>query len=302
MIIRPRPHWLRMLFIVRGSVLPKIAPQLIFTTAIATLVMLAHGRVFAWKVALTMVPFSLIGLTLAIFLAFRNNTSYARFWDARILWTTFHTASRSLVRQATNLCGGGAIATPIGYRLIGFVHAVRHELRGSRPEEDLRRVLGKADYARVAMAVDKPTMLLKMAGEWVAERRREGLEAPIVAAMEHELSRLTDALGGCERISNTPIPFTYGVIIHRTIYLYCLLLPFALVDSLGNLTPFIVAFVAYTFFALEALGEEIEEPFGTEPNDLALYAMSMEIETSVRETLGEKQLPVAPAPARFVLN
>jgi hypothetical protein len=83
--------------------------------------------------------------------------------------------------------------------------------------------------------------------------------------MEAPLGRTsTDALGGCERLAATPIPFTYGVIIHRTIYLYCLLLPFGLVDSIGRMTPVIVAFVAYTFLALEALGSaELEEPFGT---------------------------------------
>jgi hypothetical protein len=87
------------------------------------------------------------------------------------------------------------------------------------------------------------------------------------------------------------IPFTYAVIIHRTIYLYCVLLPFGLVDSIGPMTPVIVAFIAYTFFALEALSAEIEEPFGTEPNDLALDAMSATIEATVREMMGETLPP-----------
>jgi putative membrane protein len=71
------------------------------------------------------------------------------------------------------------------------------------------------------------------------------------------------------------------------IYLYCVLLPFGLVDAIGAMTPVVVAFVAYTFFALEALGAEIEEPFGTAPNDLALDAMSQTIEASLREMTGE---------------
>ena len=98
-------------------------------------------------------------------------------------------------------------------------------------------------------------------------------------------------LAGCERIANTPIPFTYSVIIHRIIYLYCLLLPFGLLDSTGVMTPVIVAFIAYTFFALEALGAEIEEPFGTEPNDLPLDALAWTIEATLRESLGETDLP-----------
>ena len=89
-------------------------------------------------------------------------------------------------------------------------------------------------------------------------------------ALEAQFTHIGDAVGGCERLAATPIPFTYGVIIHRTIYLYCLLLPFGLVDSIGSMTPVIVVFVAYTFLALEALGSELEEPFGSQANDLPL--------------------------------
>ncbi len=108
------------------------------------------------------------------------------------------------------------------------------------------------------------------------------------------------ALGGCERIASTPIPFTYAVIIHRTIFLYSVLLPFGLIDSIGPMTPVIVAFIGYTFFALEALAAEIEEPFGTEQNDLALDTMSRMIESTLREMLGEPQRPIAMEPDIYI--
>ena len=92
------------------------------------------------------------------------------------------------------------------------------------------------------------------------------------------------------------------MIIHRTIYCYCFLLPFGLVDSIGPMTPVVVALMAYTFFALEALSAEIEEPFGTEPNDLALEAMSWTIEATVREMLGEEVAAPRGAGEDFVLN
>jgi len=296
MIVRPRPNWLRMLFVVRGSVLPAILPQLLGTTAVAILVTVLHGRLFAWKIPLNFVPFSLIGLTLAIFLGFRNGTSYARYWEARTLWGSLLNEARTLVRQALTLPETAADADVLGARLIAFVHALRHQLRGSDPAADLRRLLPPQDCARLQPARYKPAMLLLMAGEWVRDRLHSQQLPPALAqAMEVPLGRLTEALGGCERIAGTPIPFTYSVIIHRTIYLYCVLLPFGLVDSIGPMTPVIVAFIAYTFFALEALGEEIEDPFGTSPNDLALDAMSAGIEASLREMMGE-QLPPAPAP------
>jgi len=303
MIVRPRPHWLRMLFIVRGSVIIAILPQLLVALGFAVLVTLLHGRLFGWKVPLTFVPFSLIGLTLAIFLGFRNNTSYARYWEARVLWGALLIETRALARQALTLVDDPSRAPLLVYRLIAFVHALRHQLRGTSPASDLARLLPAADCERLAAARFQPAMLLVMAGEWLREvRQQDLLSPPLAQAMELPMNRLGEALGGCERIASTPIPFTYTVIIHRTIYFYCVLLPFGLVDSIGPMTPVIVGFIAYTFFALEALSAEIEEPFGTEPNDLALDAMSITIEASLRETLGLHELPNVGEPLHYVLT
>ncbi|MDM0112081.1 bestrophin family ion channel [Variovorax sp. J22R133] len=294
MIVRPRPHWLRMLFVWRGSVLRDIAPQLLGTTAFAIVVTMLHGHLFAWKIPLNFVPFSLIGLTLAIFLGFRNSTSYARFWEARTLWGALLNETRALVRQALTLADSPSEVRTLTARLIAFVHATRHQLRMTDPVADFQRLLSKEECARLQPTRYKAAMLLLMAGEWLRDRRQAGQLSPeLIQAMEGPLGRLTEALGGCERIASTPIPFTYAVIIHRTIYLYCVLLPFGLVDSIGPMTPVIVAFIAYTFFALEALGAEIEEPFGTQPNDLALDAMSAMIEATLREMMGET-LPAPP--------
>lgn len=302
MIVRPRPHWLRMLFVWRGSILSDIAPQLIGTTLLAVVVTLLHGQVFSWKIPLTFVPFSLIGLTLAIFLGFRNSTSYARYWEARMLWGSLLNETRSLLRQALTLSDDPMPARTLAQRLIAFVHGLRHQLRGTDGHADLQRLLPQADLDRLTQLRGKPSMLLLMMGEWLQAQRQSGALAPVlVPAMEHHLGRLTEALGGCERIASTPIPFTYAVIIHRTIYLYCLLLPFGLVDQIGPMTPVVVAFIAYTFFALEALGAEIEEPFGMAPNDLALDAMSHAIENVLREMMGEAPLPEV-EPQGFILT
>lgn len=286
MIVRPNLNWLRMLFVVRGSIVPKIAPQLIFTTLISIAVTLAHGRVFEWKIPLTFVPFSLIGITLAIFLGFRNTTSYARYWEARMLWGSVLNETRALARQSMTLVSDTSDSSRFVAYLIAFVHGMRHQLRGTDPQADFERLLDKADVACLARKQFKPIAILLMAGEWLRERRSRGqIEAPLAQVMEMHLDRLGEAIGGCERIATTPIPFTYGVILHRVTYLYSLLLPFGLVDSIGPMTPVVVAFLSYTFFALEAVSAEIEEPFGLEPNDLALNAMSETIEQSLREIL-----------------
>ncbi|RKP51936.1 bestrophin family protein [Pararobbsia silviterrae] len=302
MIVRPNLHWLRMMFVWRGSVLPSILPQLGVTTAFALVVTLCHGRLFAWKIPLTFVPFSLIGLTLAIFLGFRNSTSYARYWEARVLWGSILNETRSLARQALTLTDDASDAPPFVRVLIAFTHALRHQLRDSDPSGDLARLLEPHEIERVGRAQFKPAVLLLIAGERLREMRTRGQIAPVlVPAMEIPLGRLSDALGGCERIASTPIPFTYAVILHRTIYLYCFLLPFGLLDSIHGMTPVIVAFLSYTFFALEALGAEIEHPFGVEPNDLALGAISSGIEATLREMLGERDLGPKPEPVDYVL-
>ena len=295
MIVRPHIHWLRLIFIVRGSILRDITPQLLLTTAFAALVTYLHGQVFLWKVPLTFVPFSLIGLTLAIFLGFRNNTSYARWWEARQLWGVLLVETRALARQALTLNDNAAAAPVFIDRLEAFVHAVRHQLRCTDPTADLARLLPADAVARLGGSRNKAAVLLLMLGEWIGEQRRQGTLSPTaVLAMEGPLARLGGAFGGCERIAGTPIPFTYSVIVHRTIYTYCVLLPFGLVDSISTMTPVIVAFIAYTFFALEALGAEIEEPFGLAANDLALDAMSWNIEDNLRETMGLPSLPPLP--------
>ena len=300
MIIRPRLHWFRMLFVLRGSVLPEILPQLLATTVLALLVTVMHGQIYHWKIPLNFVPFSLIGLTLAIFLGFRNSTSYARYWEARTLWGALLNETRSLLRQALTLDDDATQAPLLAHRLMAFVHALRHQLRGTDPQPELARLLSADECARVRKARYKPAVLLLLAGEWLRDRRRlGGLSPAMVQAMEVPLGKLTEALGGCERIASTPIPFTYSVIIHRTIYCYCFLLPFGLVDSIGLMTPVVVAFIAYTFFALEALSAEIEEPFGTEANDLPLDAMSQMIEATLREMLGEELPAVSVVPQDF---
>lgn len=301
MIVRPRPNWWRMLFVLRGSVLPIILPQLLAATAFAALVAVVNGQILRWKVPLNFVPFSLVGLTLAIFLGFRNSTSYARYWEARTLWGTLLNETRTLVRQGLTLSTVPERASELAHVLIAFVHALRHQLRGTDPDADMRRLLGESISAELASARFKPAMLLLHAGRWIGERRAEGTLADVlVPALEVPLGKLSEALGGCERIAATPIPFTYAVIIHRTIYLYILLLPFGLVDASGLMTPVVVAFVAYTFFALEALGAEIEEPFGTEPNDLALDAMSSTIEATLRELVGEIPGTLPAVPPSFI--
>ena len=120
-------------------------------------------------------------------------------------------------------------------------------------------------------------------GQMVRERKA------LQVAMDNHLTAFSDIIGGCERIAGTPIPFSYNVLLHRTIYIYCFLLPLGFANSLGWYAPFIITFVAYTFTALEAIADELEDPFGNMQNDLPLDAISANIERTIAEI---EELPV----------
>ncbi len=301
MIVRPRPNWLRMLLVRRGSILNKVLPQLGVTTALSVLVVIFHGELLHWKVTLTTVPFSLVGVALAIFLGFRNSASYDRYWEARKLWGKLLTDSRNVVLQHVSF--SRVDPRPFVLGVAAFVHAVRHQLRGSDPGADMQRLLPPEVLPRLQDRRTPPTQILVWLAERLRLQRESGELHPMLAVeMERALMGLNDAFGGCERIAYTPLPFTYSVILHRTVYLYCMMLPFGLLDAIGIMTPLMVAFVAYTFFAIEALSDEIEEPFGTLPNDLALDAMAVNIEGALLEMLGDRDLPEPVQPINFLLT
>jgi putative membrane protein len=301
LIVRPRPNWLRMLFVWRGSILTKILPQLAFTFCLSVLVVIYHGELLHWKVTLTAVPFSLVGVALAIFLGFRNSASYDRYWEARKLWGKLLTDSRNAARQYISFTQ--ADPRPFVQGIAAFVHAARHQLRNSPAQADMARLL-PAELLPQLQDRRTPALQIMMwlSGQLKAQRETGDLSPILAAELDRSLSGLNDAFGGCERIAYTPLPFTYSVILHRTVYLYCLMLPFGLLDSIGIMTPLMVAFVAYTFFAIEALSDEIEEPFGTMPNDLALDAMATNIEAALLEMLGDRNLPKVAQPINHVLT
>ncbi|MBI2732677.1 MAG: hypothetical protein HYX44_05045 [Aquabacterium sp.] len=301
MIVRPRPNWLRMLFVWRGSVLNKILPQLGLTALVSVIVVMFHGELLHHKITLTTVPFSLVGVALAIFLGFRNSASYDRYWEARKLWGKLLIDSRNAARQRLSFAGGDA--RPFVQGLAALVHAVRHQLRNSDNQADMRRLLPEPLLAQLAGRRSPPLQIMIWLADLLRKQRESGELSPILAAeLDRSLAGLNDAYGGCERIAYTPLPFTYSVILHRTVYIYCLMLPFGLLDAIGVMTPLMVCFVAYTFFAIEALSDEIEEPFGTMPNDLALDAMAINIEAALLEMLGDRELPAVPKPVGHVLN
>lgn len=122
-----------------------------------------------------------------------------------------------------------------------------------------------------------------------------------VPVLEESLTEMTSVQGACERIKNTPIPYTYNVLIHRIVAVYCLALPFGLLEFAGNLTPIVVALISYAFLGLDAIGDDVEQPFETDDNDLPLHSLSRTIKINLLQLIGETDLPEPVKPIDGVL-
>lgn len=314
MILRERPSGLKLFFVLRGSILARIRGALLANVLLAVVVTAAHRALVDHRAVLvSTIPFTLMGLPLAIFLGFRNSACYDRYWEARKLWGELLLRSRNLARQLLHLVDWpaplphprdlGDARVRVLLRAVAFSLTLKGLLRGQPGDEaGLDGLLQPAERQALAGARNRPAALMMNQGADLAQCRRDGLvDSQRAVQIDATLSALTAAATSCERIKNTPLPFSYTLLLHRTAYLYCFLLPFGLVDTLGLVTPVVVAIVAYTFFGLDALGDEIEEPFGTEANDLPLDAICRGIEIDLRQALGDVRPPPALEPVDYLL-
>lgn len=287
MITKKKTNWFGMLFEWNGSVLPQLLPRLFILFLYTTATVYFRDTLLEYHLYVNPAIFTLFGIALAIFLGFRNTVSYDRFWEGRKLWGALLNDTRSLARQSHTLVDGVDYEkqrTQFILMLTAMVHALKHQLRETNPDADMERLLSNSYSQKLQTAVFKPIVILKELGIWVNIAKRDGkLDSITQVAFDENLNKLSDIIGGCERIASTPIPYTYSVLLHRTVYIYCFLLPLGFGESMLWTLPFVIVFIAYTFVALEAIADELEDPFGVEPNDLALDAMSAMIENTLLE-------------------
>ena len=183
-----------------------------------------------------------------------------------------------------------------------YAHALRHHLRDSDPFPDLGE-LPAAERAQLADPRNVPLAILQTIGRRMQWAWQQGwIRDYHLPVLEASLTELTAIQGGCERIKNTPLPFAYSVLLHQLVAFYCLLLPFGIVQEVGIMTPVVVLLISHAFLGLDELGDEIEEPFGTHPNDLPLSALSRTIEINLRQLAGERDVPPFLEPVDDVLE
>lgn len=294
MIIRERPGVLHLLFAVRGSVLPHIAlPVFALMGISAAMVWFDHAVLQLRHSNAT--PFAVFGVGLSLFLGFRNNAAYDRWWEARRLWGGLLADMRSLGREAEIYISDVALRHDLLRQARAFAHLHRINLRGLP-----RDAACNAAVAATGKDLDGPhppsTALDRIGTDIAAARATGQLDGFGSLALSNRIASIALAQAGCERIAGTPLPYVYSLLIFRTSYLYCLLIPLALIDTAGWMTPVFVGIVAYVFFGLAEVTEELAHPFGSTLNALPLDAICRAMEISLAPHLGEP----APAPLRPV--
>lgn len=217
----------------------------------------------------------------------------------RKLWGQLMIASRSLLREVKTTLPDSASVREFARLQIVFAHCLRMTLRKQPQAEVLAHYLKTEDLQRVLASNSPANRILLIMGEWLAVQRRNGQLSDILfISFNDRLNDISAVLAGCERIAYTPIPFAYTLILHRTVYLFCIMLPFALVVDLHYMTPFISVLISYTFISLDCLAEELEDPFGTENNDLPLDAICNAIEIDLLQMNDEAEIPAKILPDR----
>lgn len=290
----PWDFW-RDAFAIHGSITPHVIPNVLCIGLITALICVGVFFVekqFHLRLTLAIAPYEIIGAVLGLVLVLRTNAGYDRWWEARKLWGGIVNQSRNLA--ITSLSYGPsdqAWQNNLVRWVSVFPHVARLSLRGQRTSPKIVALLGQDGADRLAAANHMPSMItLILAGLLRDACEKHGMDRFAFIQADRERAMLMDHVGACERILKTPLALAYSIKIRRFIALFLLTLPFALIESLGNLwlVPIVTMLVAYPLFSLDQLGIELQNPFNTRNiSHLPLDDISETIEQNVTALLSE---------------
>jgi putative membrane protein len=267
MIAYDPKDWRHLLFALRGTVAVRVLRRVALYGGLTLVLWACHTFTFELPAA-DPLGHSLLGVALGLLIVFRTNTSYDRYWEARKLWGGLVVTARNLVRGAVAYGGesDGLVRLTTAFPLV-----LKQHLRGDRDLKEIRPLVSAEVYARVSAAANPPAAVAQAMSAWLRDHLKQGnLDTATARALEGNVCSLVEAAGNCERILQTPIPFAYAAHIKQMLVLYLLTLPFVLVPKMGPLAIVAVAGVAFGLVGIEEAGVEIEDPFGTDANDLPL--------------------------------
>ncbi|MBD8548463.1 bestrophin family protein [Sphingomonas sp. CFBP 8760] len=264
---------------------------------------------FVWDVVVTVtyfvlpfrapsLPLTLFGSALALFLGFRDNSAYQRWWEGRVLWGAMINASRSLSRAARNFMPGDEardLKRSIVLRQIAYVNALRCQLRRQSVDGEVLRFLSEGEAEPALARANTANGLLDGTGRRIADAQRHGwIDTIQQTQMEAVLVDIANAQGGMERLKNTPLPNQYRFFPTLFTHLFCILLPIGLVESLGFATPLGSTVAGLMFLAVLQIGDDLVDPFANTVHDVPLTAMCRTIEIDLLQSIGDQ----APDPVK----
>lgn len=266
---------------------------------------------FVWDVVITIIyyvlpfrapalPLTIFGSALALFLGFRANSTYQRWWEGRVLWGQMINASRNLVRLSVSILSApeaAALGRTIALRQIAYVNTLRCQLRRLPLAMALESRLDADEVAAAMTRTNVANGLLDTTARSVEQARRHGwIDSIQQASMERILVDIANAQGGMERLKNTPLPYQYCFYPKLFTRLFCVLLPIGLVETLQYATPFGSTVAGLMFLAVLKIGDELVDPFANTIHDLPLDSMCRTVEIDALQAIGER----APEPMQPV--
>lgn len=230
---------------------------------------------------------SLLGIVLGLFLVFRTNSSYDRWWEGRKLWGSFVNNTRNFAHKLNAFLDQNDSENRRWFRLMipNLVFSVKEHLRKGVKLSELEATDDNF-FPDLQKFVHVPNRLSSMIYSRVNELyTRKVLSGNQLFLLDKELKEFSDILGACERIKNTPIPYSYSMYIKQFIFIYVITLPMAFVTTSGYLTVPIVVLITFVLLSVELIAEEIEDPFGRDINDLPTDELAEKITSNVREII-----------------
>jgi len=280
-------NWLNFIFSFHKSDTVRMMwKELVYISALSILIAYVEITFFpeAYFLKNLTAVYSLLGFVISLLLVFRTNTAYDRWWEGRKAWGALVNDSRSLSSKlsALHLTAEEKISFT---RLIPlFVYATKQHLRNQDLKEEASAQLGLND---MELSGHQPLRIVQMLRAEVEQLYQKGTVQHMQwFAINNDLDALIDSLGICERIKNTPIPFSYSLFIKKFIFIYVITMPLAFVPLFGYLSVFISTFVFYALVSMELLAEEIEDPFGIDENDLPTDQLCLTIQDNVQQIFG----------------
>ncbi|MRG47249.1 hypothetical protein GFS24_19160 [Chitinophaga sp. SYP-B3965] len=278
-----------------GTIRYEILAVTVYTLLINVLYYQYGLREIAIPLAIPMV----LGTVLSLLLAFRSNQAYDRWWEARTIWGAIVNDSRSLVRQLTSMINNSNETEEIRHfrdqfvrRQIAWNYALGQSLRKKDPLKGLDRLLSRRELNFVSKFDNVPAGLLQMHSRDLRYAlQHEWINTYQQVEMDKTLTRLCDAMGKCERIKNTIFPATYSLYTHFAVIFFILLLPFALIDSLGIVEVPLVAAISASFLLIEKMAINLQDPFENKPTDTPMTSIARKVERDLLQMLEETQMP-----------